>query len=177
MLTSGKSSAKPGTEPPKMEKINKFLPFSALQILLADNGLHSPMVSTIEACRHWSGCHMPLHVMAQHCYSSPHLLLICSQLHSQRSHWWTMEWRTSSHIPPGSIELSNEPLPHVWAAMDAGALWKYHLAPSHPLIFNLFWNRLWSGAWCSVDLCQPGLRIWRDRCQPSMEGAVLNTPC
>lgn len=83
----------------------------------------------------------------------------------------------SSHIPQGSIELSNEPLQHAWPALAAGAPWKYHLAPSRPLIFNLFGmcNRLWSGAWCSVDLCQPGLRIWRDRCQPSMEGAVLNT--
>lgn len=52
-----------------------------------------------------------------------------------------------------------------------------HHRPSLPLIFNLFGmcNRLWSGAWRSVDLCQPGLQIQRDRCQPSTQGAVLNT--
>lgn len=154
-----------------MGKINEFLALSALPILHADNGLYRSVVCTIEASRHWAGCHMPLHVMAQHCYSSS--LDMCSA-HSQRSHWWTMEWCASSHIPQGSIELSNEPLQH---ALAAGAARKCHLAPSQPLIFNLFGmcNRLWSGAWRSVDLCQPGLRIWRDRCQPSAEGAVLNT--
>ena len=79
MLTSGKSSAKPGTQPPKMGKINEFLAFSALPILHADDGSYNSMLSTIEASsRHWAGCHTPLHVMAQHCYSSPHLLLICA---------------------------------------------------------------------------------------------------
>lgn len=62
-----------------MGKINKFLAFSVLQILLVDNGLYSSMVSTIEASRHWTCCHMPLHVMVQHCYSCPLLLLICAQ--------------------------------------------------------------------------------------------------
>ncbi|KAA8592963.1 hypothetical protein FQN60_018418 [Etheostoma spectabile] len=37
MLTRGKSSAKPGTEPSKMEKINEFLAFSTPPILHADN--------------------------------------------------------------------------------------------------------------------------------------------
>lgn len=65
--------------PPKMGKINEFLAFLVLPILHADNVLSSSMVSTIEASRYWAGCHMPLHVMAQHCYSSTHLLLICGQ--------------------------------------------------------------------------------------------------
>lgn len=119
-------------------------------------------------------CHyMWWHSIVTHLSSS----LDMSSAHSQKSHWWTMQWCASSHIPQGSIELSNEPLPHAWPVLAAGAPRKCHLAPSHPFIFNLFGmcNRLWSGAWCSVDLCQPGLRIWRDRCQPSVEGAVLNT--
>lgn len=62
-----------------MGKINEFLAFSTLLILHTDNSLYSSMVSTIEASRHCAGCHMPLHVMAQHCYSSPHLLLICAR--------------------------------------------------------------------------------------------------
>lgn len=55
------------------------------------------------------------------------LLLISSSsldrclVHSQRSRWWTMEWCAYSHIPHGSIELSNEPLPHAWPALAAGA--------------------------------------------------------
>lgn len=122
-------------------------------------------------------------MMAQHCSTSPHQLLIYAQPLSQRSSYWTMERCASSHIPRGSTELSNEPLLHAWTPLTAGASPKKrntilpHHTPSLPLIFNLFGmcNRLWSGVWRSVDLCQPGLQIQRDRCQPSTQGAVLNT--
>lgn len=110
-----------------------------------------------------------------------HLLLICAQPIPRGATRGTMERCASSHIPRGSIELSNEPLQH---ALAAGAPRKCHDAPpaplpptSQPLIFNLLGmrNRRRSGAWHSGVVCQPGLQIWRDRCQPAVEGAVLNT--
>ncbi len=43
------------------------------------------MVFTIEASGHWAGCHVLLHLMALHCYSSSHLLSICAQLIPRRA--------------------------------------------------------------------------------------------
>lgn len=59
-----------------------------------------------------------------------------------------------------------------------GLLWRvgvrgFTKIPLHPFVFNLFvtgW--LCRGARCCIDLCQPSLWIWRNRWQPSMEGAA-----
>lgn len=135
------------------------------------------MASTIEASRHRAGCHMPLHLMAQHCYSSPHLLLICAQPFPRGA--TGEQW---SDAPPRTFHKALlSCLMNLYRMR--GLRWlpglhenttSPHHTPSYLILFGMC-NRLWSGAWCSVDVCQPGLRIWRDRCQPSAEGAVLNT--
>lgn len=118
--------------PTKMRKINEFLAFFALPILHADNSLYSSTFFTIDASRHWAGCHIPLYVMAQHCYSTTHPLLICSQPIPTRA--TSEQW---SDAPPSTFHKTLlscvfEPLPHTWPALAAGAPWKIPSCPITP---------------------------------------------
>lgn len=169
MLTRGKSSAKPGTKPPKMRKINKFL-------------AHRFSLQTVEFNSfYYRGTRTLWLSFAVTCDGTvllliSHLLLICAQ--PVPSGFIGKQWRDA---PPCTFHksllscLMNLYNMYVllWMLELSENATSPHCTPSFLICLEcIIGCEVEHGAVliCANQVCGYG----RDRCQPSVEGVVLN---